>query len=124
MKLKFKLAMFIAFAAVVFISAENASAQPRVGGFKNVSVEDKGVIAATNFAVAKIGETEQMDLSLDTILKAEQQVVAGKNYRILFQVWYADGGENYPMCITAEVFWGLDKSYKLNNWTSVECPAE
>ena len=98
MKFKFKMAIFIAFAAIVFISAENASAQPKVGGFKNVSVEDKGVIAATNFAMVKISENEEMDLTLDSILRAEQQVVAGMKYRSLFRVSYADGNEVYPLC--------------------------
>lgn len=117
----FKLGFIIAVFAVMTGFSQNASAQ-MVGGFKAAPVDDKGVVAAANFAVKSIGESEQMDLTLDSILTAEYQVVAGKNYKLFFKTSYADGGEVYDLCITAKVFHSLKNTYTLSEWDSQECP--
>ena len=121
---KLQIAFAIAVFALVFGIAENTFAQspPMVGGFKTVSVKDQGVIAATNFAMKKIGESEEMKLKLVSILKAEQQVVQGVNYKVLFQTTYYDGGEEYELCLTAKVYRNLKNVFTLSNWDSLECP--
>lgn len=95
---------------------------PMVGGFKSVSVEDRAVVYAANFAMKKIGADEEMELKLVSILKAEQQVVQGMNYRILFETTYFDGGEEYQLCLTAQVYRSLKNVYTLSKWSSQECP--
>lgn len=61
------------------------------GGWSKASVKDPAVVAAATFAVSarqaqdeKGGETAQ--LALEEIVAAEQQVVAGMNYRLTLRV--------------------------------------
>ena len=123
MKQTFRFIFSVAFFAVVFFVGQNASAQgPIVGGYKDVAVNDEGVVAASKFAMDKIAEEEEMDLTFDSVLKAQQQVVQGKNYRIFFKVIYADGGENYELCLNAQVYRSLKNEYSLSSWDSAECP--
>lgn len=128
MKNNLKFMLMIAFFAVIFGFSENVLAQnkdvPMVGGFKAVAVNDKGVVDATNFAVKTIAKDEEMELKLDSIMKAEQQVVQGMNYRLLFLTTFADGGETYDLCLSAQVYRNLKNVYSLSSWESVECPEE
>ena len=120
MKKNFKSGFIIAVFAVIMSFSGNVSAQ-MVGGFKTAKVNDKEVVAAVNFAVKTIGESEQMDLTLKSILKAEYQVVAGKNYKLFFKTSYDDGGEIYDLCITAKVSHSLKNIYTLTDWGSQPC---
>lgn len=125
MKKNFRFALMISLFAVIFGISESVIAQntdvPMVGGFKTVSVKDQGVVNATNFAMNKIAEDEEMDLTLLSILKAEQQVVQGMNYKVLFKTSYADGGEKYDLCINAKVYRSLKNIYTVSSWDSIEC---
>ncbi len=122
MKKHYNLGLTIALFAFMAMFSGTAAAQVMVGGFKAVSVKDKGVIAAAQFATKKIGQNEEMDLTLESILKAEQQVVAGMNYKLFFKTTYADGGELYDLCLTAKVYRNLKNVYTLSSWDSQECP--
>ncbi len=93
-----------------------------VGGFKAVSVTDKNIISAANFALNKIGEAEEMDLKMGSILKAEQQVVQGMNYKILFKSISIEDGEEYELCLSAKVYRSLKNIYTLSNYEPLECP--
>ncbi len=126
MKNKLKFMFIVAVFAIIFGFNESVSAQslPIVGGFKNVAVTDKGVIDATNFALKTIAKEEEMDLKLDSIINAQQQVVQGMNYKILFKTSYSDGGEIYELCLNASVYRSLKKEYKLTSWDSVQCSEE
>lgn len=126
MKNKLKLAFLLGLITLVFGVGENVSAQnnnvPMVGGFKAVSVKDKAVVDAARFAVNSIAKSEEMELTLESIEQAERQVVAGTKYRLSLLLTYADGGELYPLCITAVVFRNLKNVYSLTEWDSQVCP--
>ncbi len=59
-----------------------AIAQPILGGFSPVAPTDADALAAAKFAVAK----HDANLTFQAIEKAEQQVVAGMNYRMTLRV--------------------------------------
>ena len=118
--------VLIAMIAVVFGISSNVSAQsrtlPTVGGYKTMSVKDKQVVDATNFAVKTIAKNEEMELKLDSILESQVQVGQFFNFKMFFKVLYQDGGDDYPMCLTAQVSRSIKKEYKLVKWESAECP--
>lgn len=65
------------------------------GGWSKVSVKDPGVVAAATFAVAarqaeseKAGAKEK--IAIQEIVAAQQQVVAGMNYRLTLRVKVGD----------------------------------
>jgi hypothetical protein len=59
--------------------ASPAAAQPMAGGYRDVAVTDPGVRAAARFGVAQLRRPRARLASVDA---AQQQVVAGMNYRI------------------------------------------
>lgn len=59
-----------------------ACAQPIAGGFSPVALTDPNALVAAKFAVAK----QDAKLTFQAIEKAEQQVVAGLNYRMTLRV--------------------------------------
>ena len=62
------------------------------GGFTDASLEDEEVLEAAGFAAERIAEAgPYSDVFIREILRAEQQVVAGMNYRLLLSV--EAGGE-------------------------------
>jgi hypothetical protein len=83
-------------------------AQP--GGFRELAATDKAVVAAAEFAVKTKSEKEKV--ALDKILKAESQVVAGTNYRLLLSV-RVDGGTRQAEVV---VWRKLDQSSELTRW--------
>ena len=89
-----------------------------VGGYGSVAKTDAQIIAAAKFAVAKQAETLDGDLSLNKIVKAERQVVAGMNYRICMTV-NVEGDE--PMSVIAVVYQDLKRNYSLSSWKTAEC---
>jgi hypothetical protein len=56
-----------------------AAAQPMAGGYRDIAVTDPGVQAAARFGVAQLHRPRARLASVDA---AQQQVVAGMNYRI------------------------------------------
>ena len=100
--------------AVIAISASvmtAALAQP--GGFRDVPVTNKEVIAAAEFAVKAQRLNEKGKLDLAAIVKAEQQVVAGINYRLKVLV-DVEGGKRDAEAV---VWSKLDRTMQLTNWT-------
>lgn len=95
------------------------------GGWSKVAVTDKGVVAAAAFAVqakraAMQRDGDQVQLELEAIEEAEQQVVAGMNYRVKLKV--SSGG--LPRTAVAVVWvreW-LDAAERnqLTSWEFVE----
>jgi hypothetical protein len=59
--------------------ASPAAAQPVAGGYRDAAVTDPGVRAAARFGVARLHRHRARLASVDA---AQQQVVAGMNYRI------------------------------------------
>lgn len=127
--MKNKLTMVIQFALIALVlgCAGNVFAQnvPMVGGFKSTSVADKGVVAAADFATKTIAKSEEVNITLDSVLKAEYQVVQGMNYRLYFQTLFTtENDEQFFMCVNATVYRDLKNNYKLSKWEEAECPSE
>lgn len=83
MKIHGMLLTGILFGSSILTGTSNA-AMP--GSYVGADLTDQRVVDAANFAVEKI-----KDGSLDTIVSAEQQVVAGMNYDLVLQL-NAPGG--------------------------------
>lgn len=93
-----------------------AAQRPILGGFKAASVSSEEVIAAANAAVDKRSE-ETEGLTLDEILKAEVQVVAGTKYRLCLRVKLDDETQE----VQVEIVHTLQNEYILQSWTPKDC---
>jgi hypothetical protein len=127
MKNKLTSAIKFAVIAVFLCCAGNVFAQnvPMVGGFKSASVTDKNVVYAADFAVKTIAKSENVDITYDSVLKAQYQVVQGMNYKLYVQsLFTTEDNEEFFMCVNAVVYRDLKNKYKLTKWEEVKCPAE
>lgn len=119
----FLLAAFV----LIFGCAENIFAQqarvPMVGGFKPMPAKSKEVVSAATFAVRSIAKAEEVNIQLSAVTKAEYQMVAGKKYRMSIETLFTTPNEEaFTMCLDAEVFLDLRRTYKLLKWQETECP--
>jgi hypothetical protein len=83
------LSPFLAMAAVWLLVGCFGS-QPMPGGYAKTSTQDPAIVSAAEFAV-KAARQEMpgiltATLKLDRVLAAQQQVVAGMNYRLKLRV--------------------------------------
>jgi len=85
---------------------------PMVGGYKSVAADDPEVSAAARFAVAARGRSENSSISLNSVLAAERQTVAGANYRLCLEVEVEGAARN----VRAVVYKNLQKQYQLKSW--------
>ena len=123
MKIKYFLnfiACFILFTNVC-PSAPQAQ-QTLTGGYNTVPVDNKEVVAAAAFAIEAQKKAIQektggkpANLDLITILKAEQQVVAGMNYRLTLKV-KLNGKEKTAETIVWWQAWRRPNPYQLTSW--------
>ena len=112
-------------ALLLFIAAGSLTclAQPaRVGGYAVGSVTNKEVVAAAAFAIKaqqhamqENKDAEPPKLELATILQAEQQVVAGVNYRLKLKV-KLNGTEKTAEAIVWWQAWRKPDPYRLTSW--------
>jgi hypothetical protein len=92
------------------------------GGFSKASIAEKEVMAATDFAI-KAQEKAMQDpkggelikLELVKILEAEQQVVAGMNYRFKLKV-KVNGKEKQAEAVVWWQAWRKPDPYQLTSW--------
>jgi hypothetical protein len=82
------------------------------GGYSRVPVTDHDVMAAANFAVAEQARRTSTPLHLVAIVSAEQQVVAGINYRLSLIVQQST--KTQP--VRAVVFRDLKSHFSLSAW--------
>jgi hypothetical protein len=115
------IAFLLPFAAAVPITAP--AQQPKPGGYVTGAVANKEVVAAAAFAVnaqqKAMQEKKNVDsptLELVTILQAEQQVVAGINYRLKLKV-KLNGKEKPAEAIVWWQAWRKPDPYQLTSWT-------
>ncbi len=100
------------------VSPEPAVQRAEVaGGYSEVDVSDPGVIRAAKFAVQARGDTMPGSrLGLHRIVSAQQQVVAGLNYRLVLEL-----NENgSPRTAEATVWWqswNTAEPYRLTAWS-------
>lgn len=106
------------FAAVFIFGAAETSAQtpPAVGAYQKVSRSQAEVKAAADFAVKDQGEA----FRLVKIKKAEQQVVAGMNYRVKLKIAEKQGDKETKYSVTAVVYKDLDGNYSLTSWDKID----
>lgn len=104
--------------AVCFIglSAQVTKAQI-AGGYGSVETSDKEVKAAARQAVSTESKRLKHTLTLISISKAEQQVVAGMNYKVCLKV--RDGRRTRRA--TAVVFKSLRGRRSLSSWDWGNC---
>jgi hypothetical protein len=101
-------------AALVFLITGAAAAQdvPVAGGYGERPTSDPGVAAAAAFAVRERGRRTGRRVTLVGIRRAETQVVAGLNYRLLLAV--REGRESRD--VTAVVYQDLRRRLSLTSW--------
>jgi hypothetical protein len=90
---------------------------PMVGGYKSVAADNPEVTAAARFAVAARGKSVNADISLNSVLSAARQTVAGVNYRLCLEVEVEGATQN----VRAVVFKSLQKQYQLKSWEAADC---
>jgi hypothetical protein len=88
-----------------------------VGGYKPVAADDAEVVSAARFAVAARGRSQNAEISLNSVLAAERQTVAGANYRLCLEVEVEGATQN----VRAVVFKSLQKQYQLKSWEEADC---
>src|SRR5215204_3504310 len=103
------LAFLILGASASAVSAQDA---PVAGGYSERPAKDPGVAAAAAFAVRERGRQTGRRVTLLSIRRAETQVVAGLNYRLLLNV--KEGRETRN--VTAVVYQNLSRRLSLTSW--------
>ena len=99
---------------------ESLSREPMPGGYSAAPVTNEQVVAAADFAVKAQEKAMQKSapsakLALVRIVSAQQQVVAGMNYRLRLSV-KADGAEKEAEAVVWWQAWRKDEPYKLTSW--------
>lgn len=100
--------LFLTLALLVILPASHGQQPPLAGGFRQTATTDGEVLKAAQFAV----KAHDAKLTLQSINAAEQQVVAGINYKL--KLTTSDGRK-----ADAVVWCKLDGSYELTSWQAV-----
>jgi hypothetical protein len=99
-------------ALLLLVSAGGIGGAGTPGGFAPAKIDSDEVRRAAAFAVEKQAKAEGVALELETIVDAQQQVVAGMNYRLTLKL--NSGGKTTDA--RAVIFRGLDQHYELKSW--------
>ncbi|HTH51272.1 MAG TPA: cystatin domain-containing protein [Pyrinomonadaceae bacterium] len=99
---------------VAFVAGASAQSDPVVGGYGAVSIKDRLVKQAASVAVRDHARKDGHSLSLIRIVKAEQQVVSGMNYKMCLRV-RRPGHKAHNA--TAVVYQPIRKRMRLTDWT-------
>src|SRR4051812_30017480 len=131
MRKSVRLPMTIVALAILFgcagVSFGQGGGVPIVGGYSKVATDKPEVVSAAEFAVSARKEQEGGPRSLVSIERAEQQSVAGTNYRLCLQVKAADEDDAgvEAQDIEVVVFEKLPRApgnkYKLTSWKEKDC---
>lgn len=115
------IALQVAFSCVYLVQAQGRR-PPIVGGYKEVSPDDAGVVAAADFAVAEAAQKKELTIKLIAIQRAEQQVVAGINYKLCLKVEVSDkDSEAKVQDVQVVVYRNLQNVQSLTSWEDAEC---
>lgn len=102
--------------------ASAVTGQVKTGGYRPVSVSDEGVTDAADFALEIKAEELDEEFSLEGIIKAEKQTVAGTNYRLCLKL-YVPAKENetdgVTLYIKTVIFRSLGNEYSIKSWNEV-----
>jgi hypothetical protein len=102
---------------LAFSSGVRAQEHPIVGGYGSISVRSAEAQSAAKFAVSARARRTGKRIVLWKVLKAEQQVVAGMNYRVCMRVF--ENGK--ARTVTAVVYKNLRQKRSLTGWTVGRC---
>ena len=121
--MKISLRGVIILIALSFIFGSVAVVLPqRLGGYKEIAKDDAEALAAAEFAVKAEGEKQDMTYKLVSVEHAEQQVVAGINYRLCLKVGHRKGNdEDTVEFVRVVVYRNLQKAYSLTSWVQENC---
>ena len=108
---RLELSVFVLACCLIGLMAQSVAAQ-RTGGYAAVSRNNAQVRAAATFAVATQSERGHQPLTLISVRKAGQQVVAGMNYKVCLQV--RDGQR--VRTATAVVYRNLQGQRSFTSW--------
>ena len=107
---------------VALCASNGVAKEPLVGGFSKASVSEKEVVDAAAFAVKAEAKAMQeskeslpVKLELVKIVSAEQQVVAGMNYRLKLKV-KLNGQEKVADVVVWWQAWRTPDPYQLTSW--------
>ena len=87
--------------------------QAMAGGHREAAVNDPGVVAAAEFAVREQSRRARSPVTLVSIKRAETQVVAGLNFRLVLSVRSVGRVRD----VSAEVFRNLRQRFSLTRWS-------
>jgi hypothetical protein len=104
---------------------QSQAADHLVGGYSEASVTNTEVVAAAQFAVNAQALSVQRGpaISVVEILSAQQQVVAGMNYRLRMKV-KVDGKDRDVEAVVWWQAWRKPDPYQLTSWAWVTPPDE
>lgn len=100
-----------------FSSGVRAQEHPFVGGYGSISAKSAEAQSAAKFAVSVRARRTGKRIVLWKVLKAEQQVVAGMNYRVCMRVF--ENGK--ARTVTAVVYKNLHRKWSLTSWRVRGC---
>jgi uncharacterized protein YaaN involved in tellurite resistance len=110
-------ACLVALGSVAVHAAESRSMP---GGYSAATTTNEEVVAAANFAIKAQAEelkktAATSTLSLVSVARVEQQVVAGMNYRMTLNVQH-DGKARQAEAVVWWQAWNREAPYKLTSW--------
>ena len=111
--------MLAAVCAVFGCVSVFAQSDDEAGGYVTASVKDPGVKAAANFAIAVKAKQMKETLKLQTIKKAETQVVAGVNYRLCLVIYVPSKQaqtDGVTLYINTVIYQNIQGQYQITSW--------
>lgn len=116
------LVLALAILGWVGCSSPRQAPKPVPGGYSAISVTSSEAVAAAQFAVDAQNRRLRADspssgamLRLIRLVQADEQVVAGKNYRLVLRV-AGDGGERTAVATVWWQSWRTPDPYQLTAW--------
>ena len=100
-----------------------AQGRPVLGGYRAIKATDAGAKEAAEFAVEAQAKKTEKEMSLDSVIKAESQTVAGTNYRLCLKVnsEAGEGQDDVEIFVQVVVNRDLKKNFKLVSWAISDC---
>src|SRR4051812_46608012 len=108
--------------AIIVLAFASVAFSQVAGGYSSVPVTDPSVVAAAKFAVDAKETEKKIDIGLDAIVTAEQQVVAGMNYRLCLSLTLPprDEGDDFKRSFKVVVYRDLKSKFSLTSWVEVD----
>lgn len=107
----------LGFGVLAFSSSAFAQDEPIVGGYGKISAKSAEAQSGAKFAVSTRARRTGKRIVLWKVLRAEQQVVAGMNYKVCMRVF--ENGK--ARTVTAVVYKNLKNKRSLTSWTTGGC---